>query len=498
MIGSHARLPLEAPELHAPPPLRERRSASRRAEDQAAAQEASLLARALDILADGSTAEARLSDLLDLLARTVGARHAAIVSEGTTRRVAVGIAPDEDPADALALGAWLDGAAPRSAAERAAAVAAPIAVAIGSHPASTRRPLVDPSYAQVAVPTSGRVTLGFSFGDPDKAAEAGVRLPRTLARHAAVALALVTDQLESERELAVLRAQEAERATFVSTVAHELRTPLTGLAGYLDLILAGSVDDPAVEREFMERGRGIVTTIADLVGDLLELSRLESGTMAIDRRSFSLSDALTHVADGLDPIAMERGHRRPDHPAAPLAGGDRRPAPGRADRHQPRRQRPQVRPGRIVARPRRVVRRVGRPGRRPRRGQRHQRRRPRSDLRAVLPDGRPRPDHRHGPRPADRPRPGPSDGRRPRRRERAGGRLHVPAGPARADVGRARMSSRRPLPGSSSPRSWPSRNAPSCTPCAAAPDVVVVDDAVTRRPTYPPIHVGPASSWITR
>ena len=326
MIGSHARLPLEAPELHAPPPLRERRSASRRAEDQAAAQEASLLARALDILADGSTAEARLSDLLDLLARTVGARHAAIVSEGTTRRVAVGIAQDEDPADALALGAWLDGAAPRSAAERAAAVAAPIAVAIGSHPASTRRPLVDPSYAQVAVPTSGRVTLGFSFGDPDKAAEAGVRLPRTLARHAAVALALVTDQLESERELAVLRAQEAERATFVSTVAHELRTPLTGLAGYLDLILAGSVDDPAVEREFMERGRGIVTTIADLVGDLLELSRLESGTMAIDRRSFSLSDALTHVADGLDPIAMERGIavRTTLPPRLRAATGDRR------------------------------------------------------------------------------------------------------------------------------------------------------------------------------
>ena len=56
---------------------------SRRAEDQAAAQEALLLARALDILADGATAEARLADLLDLLARTVGARHAAIVADGT-------------------------------------------------------------------------------------------------------------------------------------------------------------------------------------------------------------------------------------------------------------------------------------------------------------------------------------------------------------------------------------------------------------------------------
>ena len=159
----------------------------------------------------------------------------------------------------------------------------------------------------MAVPTSGRVTLGFAFADSTDAAEVDVRLPRSLARHAAVALALVTDQLEAERELASLRARETERSTFVSTVAHELRTPLTGLAGYLDLILGGSVDDPAVEREFMERGRGIVTTIADLVGDLLELSRLESGTLTIERRAFSLADAITHVAEGLDPIAMDRG-----------------------------------------------------------------------------------------------------------------------------------------------------------------------------------------------
>ena len=306
MIESSHR-PLDAPELHAPPPLDERRLASRRAEDQAAADEALLLARAMDILAGDVGAEARLADLLELLARTVGARHAAILSDETTRRVAVAVTPDEDPAEALALGAWLDDAAPRSSAERAASVAAPISVAVGSHPRRHRRALDAPCYAQVVVPTARRVTLGFVFADPDEAAQAGIRLPRTLVRHAAVALAMVTTQLDTERELVALRAREAERATFVSTVAHELRTPLTGLGGYLDLILAGSVDDPAVQREFMERGRGIVTTIADLVGDLLELSRLESGSMALDSRAFSLADALAKVADGLDPIAMERG-----------------------------------------------------------------------------------------------------------------------------------------------------------------------------------------------
>ena len=248
-------------------------------------------------------------------------------------------------------------------------------------------------------------------------------MPRTLARHAAVALALVAHQLEAERDLADLRAREAERSTFVSTVAHELRTPLTGLAGYLDLILGGAVDDPAVQREFMERGRGIVTTIADLVGDLLELSRLESGTMTIERRSFSLAEALDERGRRPGPDRDGSRHRRPDRPAAPAPGRDRGPATGRADRHEPGRERPEVRarPGPSLALAGWFDGSVALVAVRDE-GSGIERRRPDPDLRAVLPDGRPRPDHRHGPRPADRSRSGPGDGRRARRRQRAGRR----------------------------------------------------------------------------
>ena len=56
-----------------------------------------LLARALDILASDVSAEARLSGLLRLLARTVGARHAAVIADGIERRTAVAVALGEDP-----------------------------------------------------------------------------------------------------------------------------------------------------------------------------------------------------------------------------------------------------------------------------------------------------------------------------------------------------------------------------------------------------------------
>ncbi len=326
MIESRSSFPLQVPDLQAPPALKERRSTSRRAEDQIASQEALLLARAMDILAEEAGAEARLADLLHLLARTVRAQHAAIVTDGPERRVVVGVGLGEEPATALALGRWLDSTASRSRADRAATGSACVSIVEGTHAARGWRSIAQPMFARIAVPEAGRVTLGFAFIDPADAALADIRLPRTLVRHAAVALALVADQLAAEAELTALRAREAERATFVSTVAHELRTPLTGLAGYLDLILGGSVDDPAVQREFMERGRGIVTTIADLVGDLLELSRLESGVLTLERRPFSLADAVRRVADGLDPIAMERGIalRTSLPPRLRAATGDRR------------------------------------------------------------------------------------------------------------------------------------------------------------------------------
>ena len=112
--------------------------------------------------------------------------------------------------------------------------------------------------------------------------------------------------MSTERELATLRAREVERVQYVSTVAHELRTPLTGLSGYLDLILDGHVDDEAIQREFLERGRSIAGSMTALIGDLLELSRLESGSLQLDVEPFSVADMLHAVGAALLPIAMDR------------------------------------------------------------------------------------------------------------------------------------------------------------------------------------------------
>jgi signal transduction histidine kinase len=182
-----------------------------------------------------------------------------------------------------------------------------VAIRTGPPPPRARSTDAPPHHAWLPIPSAGDVTLGFAFARARDAESLSRKLPPALARHAAVALALVTEAMTTERELATLRTGEVERATYVSTVAHELRTPLTGLSGYLDLILDGQVDDDDVVREFLERGRSIVGSMTDLIGDLLELSRLESGSLVLESEPFSVAEVLQAVGAALMPIALDRG-----------------------------------------------------------------------------------------------------------------------------------------------------------------------------------------------
>ena len=129
--GMHGASP--QPSLAAGHPRAVRRSrnadgAFRRAEDLAAHEERALLARALDVLAGPGDAATHVAEILALVARVVGARRAAIVTDRPTRRVLVSAEPGEETADALELAAWLDARAARPAAVRAAAAPAEVAV----------------------------------------------------------------------------------------------------------------------------------------------------------------------------------------------------------------------------------------------------------------------------------------------------------------------------------------------------------------------------------
>lgn len=79
-----------------------------------------------------------------------------------------------------------------------------------------------------------------------------------------------------ERELDKLKTD------FISVVSHELRTPLTSIKGYTDLLLSGATGEISeLQGEFLSIIQSSTTRLSNLINDILDISRIESGTIEI-------------------------------------------------------------------------------------------------------------------------------------------------------------------------------------------------------------------------
>ncbi|MCS7002996.1 MAG: hypothetical protein NZ518_09120, partial [Dehalococcoidia bacterium] len=83
------------------------------------------------------------------------------------------------------------------------------------------------------------------------------------------------------QDVTEIRRAEVMRRDFVVNVSHELRTPLASLKALTETLLDGALDDADAARYFLERIEVEVDRLSDLVRELFELSRIESGELAI-------------------------------------------------------------------------------------------------------------------------------------------------------------------------------------------------------------------------
>jgi len=98
------------------------------------------------------------------------------------------------------------------------------------------------------------------------------------------------------------------KSDFVSIVSHELRTPLTSIKGYLELLLMGAAGSINKQQgSFLEIAKGNAERLHELVSDLLDISRIESGKAELDVQVVSLADIVEQVANTLQNEFAERG-----------------------------------------------------------------------------------------------------------------------------------------------------------------------------------------------
>jgi len=111
-----------------------------------------------------------------------------------------------------------------------------------------------------------------------------------------------------EQEQAGRRDAEAlsrAKDEFVATVSHELRTPLNAIYGWVSLLKSGQLD-PARHGHALEVIERNTRAQAQLIDDLLDMSRMIRGTLRLEMRPVRLSDILEAAVDSVRPTAAAR------------------------------------------------------------------------------------------------------------------------------------------------------------------------------------------------
>src|SRR6185369_2730579 len=120
-------------------------------------------------------------------------------------------------------------------------------------------------------------------------------------RHQYLQLVVIPDQHTSGslllvQDLTHLRRLETVRRDFVSNLSHELRTPLASLRALAETLQDGALDDPPAARRFVDQIQIEVDALTQMVNELLELSKIESGRFSLDRSPVSANDLLTSAS----------------------------------------------------------------------------------------------------------------------------------------------------------------------------------------------------------
>ncbi len=120
---------------------------------------------------------------------------------------------------------------------------------------------------------------------------------------------------DMQRQLAQL---DRARKQFIATASHELRTPLFSLGGFVELLEDEELDDET-RRRFLVQVRQQVDRLAKLSVDLLDLSRLEAGSLELRPEPVDLAELARSVSSEFEPaLAQHDSHLEVRLPGAPV------------------------------------------------------------------------------------------------------------------------------------------------------------------------------------
>lgn len=142
--------------------------------------------------------------------------------------------------------------------------------------------------------------------DTGESAFAELKLVGTSERETEItAVPVVDEYLVVIHDVSQLRKLERVRVDFVTNVSHEIRTPLTSIQGFAETLLTGALNDSNKNRRFVEKILQQSSALSQLVTDLLDLSRLESGIATFTLESCKLAEFQAPLLNLFAPVFDE-------------------------------------------------------------------------------------------------------------------------------------------------------------------------------------------------
>ena len=120
---------------------------------------------------------------------------------------------------------------------------------------------------------------------------------------------------KAKSDIEYLERLQRMRSQFLGNVSHELRTPIFSIQGYLETLLNGAIDDPKVNKHFLQKANQNTVSLSNLLNDLIDISMIESGEMRMSYRYFDINIFIQSIVNEFAPMAGEKNIKLIFNPA---------------------------------------------------------------------------------------------------------------------------------------------------------------------------------------
>lgn len=105
------------------------------------------------------------------------------------------------------------------------------------------------------------------------------------------------------RDISMIKEFERRKDTFIGVASHELKTPVTSMKAYAEILIRKLDDlDKDELKKYLQKVGDQIDKLIELVSELLDLSRIQSGKLEIDKQEFNLTDFIKETIEDLERV----------------------------------------------------------------------------------------------------------------------------------------------------------------------------------------------------